>query len=172
MLQAHYRSILDFSDDAIVAAEKGYKRLMESLTTLKQINASSKSTLDIINWKQSCYDAMNDDFNSPILIAQLFEGVRFINLIHDDKETLNAVDLENFSIAMNAFVFDVLGLEAEKTVNSGNDKLEGVVNMLIGMRNQARADKNFKLSDQIRDQLITYGIQLKDAKDGTTFNVQ
>jgi cysteinyl-tRNA synthetase len=115
---------------------------------------------------------MNDDFNSPILIAQLFEGVRFINLIHDDKETLNAVDLENFSIAMNAFVFDVLGLEAEKTVNSGNDKLEGVVNMLIGMRNQARADKNFKLSDQIRDQLITYGIQLKDAKDGTTFNVQ
>ncbi|MEZ7498921.1 cysteine--tRNA ligase [Flavobacterium sp. Arc3] len=171
MLQAHYRSILDFSDDAIVAAEKGYKRLMESLATLKQINASPNSTLDIASWKQSCYDAMNDDFNSPILIAQLFEGVRFINLLNDSKETLNAVDLENLSTTMNAFVFDVLGLEDEKIADGTNDKLEAVVNMLIGMRNQARADKNFKLSDQIRDQLIAYGIQLKDGKEGTTFSV-
>jgi cysteinyl-tRNA synthetase len=171
MLQAHYRSILDFSDDAIVAAEKGYKRLLEALTTLKQINASANSTMDIASWKQSCYDAMNDDFNSPILIAQLFEGVRFINLLQDGKESLNTVDLEIFATAINAFVFDVLGLEAEKTADNSNDKLEAVVNMLIGMRNQARADKNFKLSDQIRDQLVAYGIQLKDGKEGTTFSV-
>lgn len=171
MLQAHYRSILDFSDDAIVAAEKGYKRLMEAVATLKQLKANTDSTIDTATWKQSCYDAMNDDFNSPILIAQLFEGVRFINLLHDGKETLNAVDLEIFSNAMNAFIFDVLGLEAEKTANNSNDKLEAVVNMLIEMRNQARADKNFKLSDQIRDQLIAYDIQLKDSKEGTTFTV-
>jgi cysteinyl-tRNA synthetase len=98
MLQAHYRSILDFSDDA-VAAEKGYKRLMEAVATLKQLNANTDSTIDIATWKQSCYDAMNDDFNSPILIAQLFE-VRFINLLHDGKETLNAVDLDIFSNAL------------------------------------------------------------------------
>jgi cysteinyl-tRNA synthetase len=171
MLQAHYRSILDFSDDAIVAAEKGYKRLMEALEVLKQLPTASKSTLDIAAWKQSCYDAMNDDFNSPILIAQLFEGVRYINLINDEKETLTSEDLEIFSQAMHAFVFDVLGLEDEKTTDSSNDKLEGVVNMLIGMRNQARADKNFALSDQIRDQLISFGIQLKDGKEGTTFSV-
>jgi cysteinyl-tRNA synthetase len=171
MLQAHYRSILDFSDDAIVAAEKGYKRLMESLTTINQINASATSTIDIAAWKQLCYDAMNDDFNSPILIAQLFEGVRFINLLNDGKETLNAIDLEIFSVAMHDFVFDVLGLESEKAADNSDDKLEAVVNMLIIMRNQARADKNFKLSDQIRDQLIAYGIQLKDGKEGTTFSI-
>jgi cysteinyl-tRNA synthetase len=114
---------------------------------------------------------MNDDFNSPILIAQLFEGVRFINLLQDGKESLNTVDLEIFSVAMHDFVFDVLGLEAEKTADNSNDKLEAVVNMLIGMRNQARADKNFKISDQIRDQLVAYGIQLKDGKEGTTFSV-
>jgi cysteinyl-tRNA synthetase len=171
MLQAHYRSILDFSDDAIVAAEKGYKRLMEAMNAIKQLPASSNSTLDIANWKQSCYDAMNDDFNSPILIAQLFEGVRYINLINDGKENLTAADLEIFATAMYAFVFDVLGLEAEKSANNSNDKLEGTVNMLIAMRNQARSDKNFALSDQIRDQLIALGIQLKDGKEGTTFSV-
>lgn len=171
MLQAHYRSILDFSDDAIVAAEKGYKRLMEAMEVIKQLPTASNSTIDIAAWKQSCYDAMNDDFNSPILIAQLFEGVRYINLINDGKESLTAADLEIFSLAMNAFVFDVLGLDHEKATDSSNDKLEGAVNMLISMRNQARADKNFALSDQIRDQLIALGIQLKDGKEGTTFSV-
>ena len=171
MLQAHYRSILDFSDDAIVAAEKGYKRLMEAIDAIKQLSAGSSSTIDITSWKQSCYDAMNDDFNSPILIAQLFEGVRYANLLNDGKESLTAADLETFSVAMNDFVFDVLGLEDEKTADNSNDKLEGTINMLIEMRNQARADKNFKLSDQIRDQLIALGIQLKDGKEGTTFSI-
>ena len=172
MLQAHYRSILDFSDDAIVAAEKGYKRLMEAMSLLKNITADTKSTIDVQTWKQSCYDAMNDDFNTPILIAQLFEGVKYINLLNDGKETLNAADLQSFSKAMNAFIFDVLGLEDEKVSDSSTDKLEGTVNMLIEMRKQARDNKNFALSDQIRDQLIALGIQLKDGKEGTTFSVQ
>jgi cysteinyl-tRNA synthetase len=171
MLQAHYRSILDFSDDAIVAAEKGYKRLMEAMNSLKEITADTKSTIDISAWKQSCYDAMNDDFNTPILIAQLFEGVRFVNLLKDGKETLNTDDLNNFAKAMHDFVFDVLGLEDEKVSDSNNDKLEGTVNMLIEMRKQARDNKNFALSDQIRDQLIALGIQLKDGKEGTTFSI-
>ncbi|MDZ4331141.1 MAG: cysteine--tRNA ligase, partial [Flavobacterium sp.] len=171
MLQAHYRSILDFSDDAIVAAEKGYKRLMEAMNSLKDITADTKSTIDIPAWKQFCYDAMNDDFNTPILIAQLFEGVRFINLLKDGKETLNTEDLKSFEKAMNSFVLEVLGLEDEKVSDSSNDKLEGTVNMLIEMRKQARDNKNFALSDQIRDQLIALGIQLKDGKEGTTFSI-
>lgn len=171
ILQAHYRSILDFSDDAIVAAEKGYKRLMEAIESLKELDSSSNSTLDIASWKQSCYDAMNDDFNTPILIAQLFEGVRYINLLKEGKETLTSIDLKTFSTAIQAFVFDVLGLEDEKLSDTNNDKLEGTVNMLIEMRKQARDNKNFALSDQIRDQLIALGIQLKDGKDGTTFTI-
>jgi cysteinyl-tRNA synthetase len=170
MLQAHYRSILDFSDEAIIAAEKGYKRLMEAMDSLKGISAGATSSIDIARWKQLCYDAMNDDFNTPILIAQLFEGVRFINLLKDEKETLNEIDLKLFTTTMQSFVFDVLGLEEEKT-NGNTDKLEGVVNMLIGMRKQARDNKDFALSDQIRDQLIALGIQLKDGKEGTTFSI-
>jgi cysteinyl-tRNA synthetase len=171
MLQAHYRSILDFSDDAIVAAEKGYKRLMEAMSSLNAIPTSNKSSLNIAEWKQLCYDAMNDDFNTPILIAQLFEGVRFVNMLKEGKETLTAEDSKIFTNAMNAFVFDVLGLEDEKASDGNNDKLEGTVNLLIAMRKQAREDKNFALSDQIRDQLLALGIQLKDGKEGTTFSL-
>jgi len=171
MLQAHYRSILDFSDDAIVAAEKGYKRLMEAMSSLESIPVGAQSTLNITEWKQLCYDAMNDDFNTPILIAQLFEGVRFVNVLKEGKETLTAEDAKLFCNAMNAFVFDVLGLEDEKASDGNNDKLEGTVNLLIAMRKQAREDKNFALSDQIRDQLLALGIQLKDGKEGTTFSL-
>ncbi len=171
MLQAHYRSILDFSDDAIVAAEKGYKRLMEAMSSLESIPAAAQSTLNIAEWKQLCYDAMNDDFNTPILIAQLFEGVRFVNLLKEGKETLTTEDVTTFATAMNAFVFDVLGLESENASEGNNDKLEGTVNLLIEMRKQARENKNFALSDQIRDQLLALGIQLKDGKDGTTFSL-
>ncbi len=171
MLQAHYRSILDFSDDAIVAAEKGYKRLMEAMSSLDSIQPAPQSTLNIAEWKQLCYDAMNDDFNTPILIAQLFEGVRFVNVLKEGKETLTAEDLKTFTTAMNAFVFAVLGLEDEKVGDGNNDKLEGTVNLLIEMRKQARENKNFALSDQIRDQLLALGIQLKDGKEGTTFSL-
>ena len=144
---------------------------MEAIDGLKDINASATSTLSISSWKDACYEAMNDDFNSPILIAQLFEGVRFINLLKDNKETLTQSDLDLFSSLMKGFVFDVLGLEDEKVVGNNNEKLEGVVNMLIEMRNQARANKDFALSDQIRDQLLAIGIQLKDGKEGTSFSV-
>ncbi|MGG7034304.1 MAG: cysteine--tRNA ligase [Flavobacterium sp.] len=171
MLQAHYRSILDFSDDAIVAAEKGYNRLMEALEGMKNIEPKSTSTLDIASWKKDCYEAMNDDFNTPILIAQLFEGVRFINILKEGTATLTAEDLKSFASAMTAFVFDVLGLKDEKASAGNNDKLEGVVKMLIEMRFEARANKDFAKSDAIRDQLAALGIQLKDGKEGTTFSI-
>ncbi|MDD5149734.1 MAG: cysteine--tRNA ligase [Flavobacterium sp.] len=172
MLQAHYRSNLDFTNEAILAAEKGFYRLTEALDRLDEIKPGDTSTLDILSWKQSCYDAMNDDFNSPILIAQLFEGVRFINLLKDNSATLTAGDFKIFETLMRSFTFDVLGLKDEKNIGNNNEKLEGVVHMLISMRNEARANKDFAMSDQIRDQLIALGIQLKDGKDGTNFSIQ
>ncbi len=171
IMQAHYRSILDFSNDAILAAEKGFNRLMEALENLKSLKTSDSSSLDIAKWRQSCYDAMNDDFNSPILIAQLFEGVRYVNLIKDGKETITATDAELLSKTMNAFVFDVLGLKNEAESDNSSDKMEGLITMLIGMRNEARANKDFALSDQIRNRLSELGIEIKDSKEGTTFSI-
>lgn len=171
VMQAHYRSVLDFSNDAIVAAEKGFNRLMEAIANLSGINAAGSSSLNIKEWRQSCYDAMNDDFNSPVLIAQLFEGVRFINLAKDGKATLTATDIDLLTKTMNGFVFDVLGLKNDTDTKGDNGKLDGVVNMLINMRNEARANKDFALSDQIRDKLAGLGIALKDGKEGTTFSI-
>jgi len=170
-LQAHYRSILDISNEGMLASEKGYNRLMEAISDLKEIHAEAISTFDVNSWKQTCYDAMNDDFNTPILIAQLFEGVRYTNLMNDGKESLNQADLDVFKKTMFAFVHDILGLQDKNEMATNNDKLEGVVNMLIGMRNEARANKNWGLSDEIRDKLLELGIQLKDGKEGTTFSL-
>ena len=176
MLQAHYRSNLDFSDDAILAAEKGYNRLMEAIESLKNTDlfeTSIESTTDIKLWIQKCYDAMNDDFNAPILIAQLFEGVKIVNLLKEKNITITKSDLELFAKSLNEFVFDVLGLENENSQTSvKNNKLDDVVNLLINLRKQARDNKNFALSDQIRDQLAAIGIQLKDGIEATVFSVQ
>lgn len=172
MLQAHYRSVLDFSNDAILAAEKGFNRLMESIDLLSEIETSATSTLDVKSWRKLCYDAMNDDFNTPILIAHLFEGIRFVNVLNDKRETITQEDLEVLKSTLTTFTFDVLGIKNEKSSNNNSDKLEGVVTMLIGMRDEARANKNWALSDEIRDKLLALGIQLKDGKDGTSFSVQ
>jgi cysteinyl-tRNA synthetase len=170
MLQAHYRSNLDFTDDAIAASEKGFVRLMDAYDTINEIIPSEKSSLDIQTWIAACYDAMNDDFNTPILIAQLFEAVRYINLLKENKETITSEDLNLFTKTIENFLFDVLGLTNEKSLEN-NDKLDNVINMLIGMRNEARANKDFALSDKIRDQLTDLGINLKDGKEGTTFSI-
>ena len=170
-LQAHYRSVLDISNDAMLASEKGFQRLMEGIALLDRLPSSNQSTLDIENWRQSCYNAMNDDFNTPILIANLFEGIRFINLVNDGKETLTQEALDLLKTTLHGFVFDVLGIKNEKAASDSTNKLEGVVNMLIEMRNEARANKNWGLSDEIRDRLLALNIQLKDGKDGTTFSI-
>ena len=171
MMQAHYRSILDFSDDAILASEKGYNRLMEAVNLINNLKPSSSSSIDIKKWKQQCYDAMNDDFNTPILIANLFEGVKFINLINDGKENLTIEDLNEFKMTIYAFVYDVLGLENSNESSDNSNKLDGVVEILIQLRKEARENKDWALSDRIRDELIALGIQLKDGKEGTTFSV-
>jgi cysteinyl-tRNA synthetase len=160
---------LDFSNDAILAAEKGFNRFMEGLELLKNLEPSSTSSLDLQTWRNSCYEAMNDDFNTPILIAQLFEGIRFINVVNDKRETLTAADIELLKTTLEAFLFDVLGIKNEKSSSNNTEKLSGVVELLIEMRNEARANKNWSLSDEIRDKLLALGIQLKDGKEGTGF---
>jgi len=171
MMQAHYSSVLDLSNDALLAAEKGFFKLIEAVKGLGNLKTLSTSSINISAWKQKCYDAMNDDFNTPILIANLFEGIKYINLIKEDKESITSADLEEFRTTLNTFVFDVLGLENSKETSEGESKLSGVVEMLIKMRKEARDNKDWTLSDKIRDELLTLGIQLKDGKDGTTFSV-
>ena len=167
-MQANYRSILDFSGEALEASEKGHSKLMEALRFLDKIVSSEISTFDVQKWKKDCYSAMNDDFNTPILIAHLFEAVKTINLVKEQKASITASDLKELKTTLEAFVFDVLGLINENSQdNSG--KINGVVELLIKLRKEARENKNWALSDQIRDELIALGIQLKDGKEGTTF---
>jgi cysteinyl-tRNA synthetase len=169
-MQANYRSILDFSNDALEASEKGYLKLMEALSTITNLSTQISSSINISVWKQKCYDAMNDDFNTPILIAHLFEGVKFINQIKEDKESITIEDLLILSTTMNIFVFDVLGLLNDVKENS-SDKIDGVVTLLIKLRKEARENKDWVLSDQIRDELLILGIQLKDGREGTTYSM-
>ena len=169
MMQAHYRSILDFSNEALLASEKGFLKLMEAVTSLSNIEATEVvNDFDVIKWKSNCYAAMNDDFNTPILIAELFSAVKYINQIKDNKASINNSSLAVLTETMQQFVFDILGLKTAVS-NDQNHKLGETIELLIKMRNEARAQKDFALSDKIRDELIGIGIQLKDGKDGTTF---
>ncbi|MEC8830364.1 MAG: DALR domain-containing protein, partial [Bacteroidota bacterium] len=172
MMQAHYRSILDFSNDALLASEKGFLKLMDALNTLMNLTPSNAATnFDVSNWKQRCYDAMNDDFNTPILISEIFNAVKYINQIKDGSNSINAENLKTLKATLNGFVFEVLGLQ-ENTNSNSDKKLTEIIEILIALRKQARDQKNFGLSDQIRDQLAEIDIQLKDGKNGTTFSLE
>lgn len=173
MMQAHYRSILDFSNDALLASEKGFYRLMDALTTLKMLDTDQKTEgFDVQQWRTECYGAMNDDFNSPILIAKLFDAVKFINTVKEQKASITKEDLVLLQQTMDGFIFDVLGLENGNAASSdSSDKLSGTVELLIKLRAEARANKDFATSDKIRDELLELGIQLKDSREGTTFSV-
>ena len=171
MLQAHYRNILDLSEDALQAAEKGYKKLMEAIHSIKNLPESSSTNFDVAQWQQSLYDAMNDDFNTPILIANLFEGVKFINQVKYGQAKISAADKEKMETLFNNFAFEVLGLHNQEASldNNQNQSFDKVIQLLIDLRNQARADKNWALADKIRDELAKHGVQLKDGKEGTSY---
>ena len=169
MMQAHYRSVLDFSNEALLASEKGFLKLMEAVTSLSKIESTDVANdFNVIKWKSNCYAAMNDDFNTPILIAELFSAVKYINQIKDNKTSISDSNLVLLTETMQQFVFNILGLKNAAS-NDQNHKLGETIELLIKMRNEARVQKDFALSDKIRDELIGIGIQLKDGKDGTTF---
>ncbi|MDD4820397.1 MAG: cysteine--tRNA ligase, partial [Flavobacteriales bacterium] len=170
-MQAHYRSVLDFSSDALEAAEKGYFRLMDAMEKLSSLPANGKGSFDVTAWKKACYDAMNDDFNTPILIAEIFNAVSEVNKIYDGKSTISSDDLSVLKNTMEAFVYDVLGIQnVEKTQDTS--VVDALVGVFIQERKEAREAKNWALSDQIRDRLAQIGVVLKDTKDGTTYSIE
>jgi len=170
MLQAHYSSTLDFTNEALNAAEKGYKRLMAATETLNRISPANVSSMNVGDFIYKCYAAMNDDFNCPILLATLFEGVNFINRAAEKQESLNEADLALFKEKFLAFINDVLGLRNEK--QEGNSEMvNGLMQTIIELRAEAKAKKDFATSDAIRDKLKAINVQIKDGKDGSTWEM-
>ncbi len=171
MMQAHYRSTLDFSSDALQASEKGFQKLMAGFDNLENLPESNESSFDVDKLIASFYDAMNDDFNTPILIANLFEAVKNINSVKDGNASISGADKTKLAAEMRGFIMDVLGLKNTDSDGGDSGALDTAVQLLIDMRNQAKLDKNYALADEIRDKLAAGGIQLMDSKDGTTFSV-
>jgi cysteinyl-tRNA synthetase len=173
ILQAHYRSTIDFSNEALQASEKGFERLMNAVKTLNELSASEYSTIDISTLKEKCFAALNDDLNSPIAIAHLFDGVKMINSVKAGTEKISATDLAEMKLFYHSVVFDILGLKPEQTADSGESEiLAGVVELLINVRNEAKANKNWATSDKIRNELNELGIELKDTKEGVEWKLK
>jgi len=172
ILQAHYRSTVDFSNEALMAAEKGLQKLMKAIDTLNELKPADSSTVDIGNFKEKCYEALNDDLNSPVLIAHLFEGVKYINSVHDGNEKLSSSDIDYLKEIFEIFVFEILGLKDE-TVSKGDEKLTGeLMRIIIDLRQAARNNKDWRTSDKIREELNKSGIILKDLKDGVNWELE
>ena len=170
MLQAHYRSILDISERAIEASEKGFNRLNDGIQKLdKLIPSSIESEFDITAWKEKCYNALNDDFNSPLLIAHLFDSVKYINATFNNKQQINSHDLKELKKLIHVFFNDVLGLKPIE--KSKNNQLEGLLDVLSQIRDKARNSKDFETSDLIRDSLSKLNIQVNDTNEGSTFKI-
>jgi len=172
ILQAHYRSPLDFSNEALQAAEKGLKRLLQGMETLQKLQPSATSTSDISQLQSKCYEAMNDDFNSPILIANLFEGVRIINSVNDKKESITTEDLALLKKLFADFVTDILGLINEASSGEQNKLIDELMDVILLLRQNARANKDFGTSDKIRDELAKISISVKDTKEGAVWNME
>ncbi len=173
MMQAHYRSTLDFTPDALNGAEKGFNRLMEGMKLLPNLPVSnaSVSSMDVKTWVDKAYEVMNDDFNVPMLIANLFDAVRFINNVNDGKSVITADDLALLKTEMHSFVYDILGVKPVEASNN-DAKLGPVMDLVLELRQLSRENKDWTTSDKIRDKLTAAGIVVKDGKDGATWSAQ
>ncbi len=173
ILQAHYRSTLDFSNEALTAAEKGLDRLMKGVETLGKLKASERSTVDVSDLEKRCREAMDDDLNSPMVISSLFDWVRVINQVADGTQQLSEEDLKRLRETVSLYVFDILGLRDEKSASAaGNDKVAPLVELLLEMRQKAKTEKNWGFADLIRDRLTALGIRVKDRKDGVDWEIE
>jgi cysteinyl-tRNA synthetase len=171
MAQSHYRSTLDFSNEALQASEKGFERLMDGYARLQKLAASAASSVETAGLRAKCEDAMNDDFNTPIAISHLFDALKAINLVHDGKETINATDLEELKAVFKAFIEDVLGLKSENDAGSGNEAYKKAIDLLLNMRLEAKQNKDWATSDKIRNELTALGFEIKDTKDGFEWKI-
>jgi len=173
ILQAHYRSPLDFSNEALKAAEKGYERLMSAVEVLDRLKPSDHNTVSVDELYAKCFEAMDDDLNTPILISQLFEGVRMINSIAAGKEQIDTEQLDKLKKLYHDFVFDILGLKTEgETVGKDHEVLGKVLDMVMSIRTEAKQKKDWATSDKIRDELKAAGVQVKDTKEGYEWNIE
>ena len=168
--QAHYRSVLDLSNNALLASEKGFNKLMSGYNLISKLVCYEKdSDFDVDLWISNCYSKMNDDFNTPMLIAEMFNCIKFINNVNINSKNLNINDKEKLLKVFNNFLFHVLGFKKEDTTSNKNDSSGELINLLIKIRNQARVNKNFELSDQIRSDLLELGVQLNDKKNDSLY---
>ena len=172
MLQAHYRSVLDLSNDALFAAEKGFNKLMDTINILEGLkDFTDNSDFNTKEWVNNCYKAMNDDFNTPILIANIFDAVKFINKVNQQKANISKEDWEVLLSSINSFVFEVMGLQKSNLTNNENSKINKVLDILIELRDDARKNKNYELSDKIRVMLKNKGISIKDSNKDSSFTI-
>ena len=172
MLQAHYRSVLDISNDALIASEKGFSKILDAINVLELFDKFNDQTdFNIEKWREKCYEAMNDDFNTPILIANLFDAVKFINQLNNGKARISKSDCKNLLQILNSFVFEILGLEKNIKSKKVNDKTNDVIEILIKLRDEARLNKNYELSDKIRDMLNNKGIVINDSETNSSFSI-
>jgi cysteinyl-tRNA synthetase len=173
ILQAQYRSTMDFSNEALQASEKGLERLMTAVKTLEELQTSKESTVETSTLKEKCFAALSDDLNSPIAIAHLFDGVKIINSIKAGKERISENDLNELKSFYKVVVFDILGLKLEETADSGDvEVLSGTVELLIELRKNAKANKDWGTADKIRDDLNKIGVELKDTKEGVDWSLK
>jgi cysteinyl-tRNA synthetase len=171
ILQAHYRSTVDFSNEALQASEKGLERLMEGYERLQKLIPSDTSSSDMSGLRLRCEEAMCDDLNTPIVIAHLFEAVKFINLVYDGKTTVSAADLEELKDVFRLFVEDLLGLKKEDENFAKYEALKKAVDLLLEIRLEAKRNKDWATSDKIRDELTALGFEIKDTKDGFEWKI-
>jgi len=167
ILQAHYRSTVDFSNEALQASEKGLQRLLEAVDGLDRIKTSAASDVEVQSIRTKCHEAMNDDLNSPIVISHLFEAARIVNNVLAGNNKLSEADLKELKDTFHLFLFDILGLKEETGSSDGREAAYGkVVDMLLEQRMQAKANKDWAMSDKIRNELTALGFEIKDTKDG------
>ena len=166
ILQAHYRSTVDFSNEALQASEKGLQRLMEAYERLTKLTASGASTVDVKGLREKCDAAMNDDLNSPIAISHLFDACKAINSISDGKATISAEDLEELKSVFKLYIEDIFGLKADSNSEAGSDAYKKAIDLLLNIRLEAKRNKDWGTSDKIRNELTALGFSIKDTKDG------
>ena len=171
ILQAHYRSTVDFSSEALEASEKGLERLMEGYSRLQKLTAGEKSTVDVSGLREKCETAMCDDLNTPIVISHLFEALKAINLAHDGKETISAADLDELKSVFGLFIENVLGLKTQNEANESSEAYHKAIDLLLNIRLEAKKNKDWATSDKIRNELTAIGFEIKDTKDGFEWKI-
>lgn len=170
ILQSHYRSTLDFSNEALTAASKGFDRLNKGLQRLLALKACASSSFSIAEFKEKLVSAMNDDFNSPIAISILFDGLKYVNQLEKGEATLNLEDLNNFQDLYKVFFYDILGLVDEDSDSTSSEITDELMDLILKFRSAAKAERDFETADKIRDKLAALGIIIKDGKDGAEWS--